>query len=158
MAHHTGSENNMLHDLELLWHDAEVRTVRADGDSAVIALSAAPLRWRDAAGTGPWQEGYGAGVVVELYGVLGFPAAALLADAVGRVSRGELRVGGERCAWRLPLDVRGATSADGPADASADVGLTLTLDFSNGTALSLRAQRVRCTPPAGLQPRPSYAC
>jgi hypothetical protein len=153
-ATNSGNDNNntMLHDLELLWHDAEVRTVRVDGDTAVIALSAAPLRWRDTADAGPWVEGYGAGLVVELWGLAEFPAPAELAGALGRVSRGELRVGGERRLLGLPLDVSGDGAGGGPQ------ALTLSLDFSNGTALLLRAQRVRCLPPEGLQPRPSYAC
>lgn len=142
------SSSNTLHDLELLWHDAEVCTVRWDGDSAVIALSAAPLRWREATGMGPWLEGYGKGLEVELLGLAEFPAPEVRAGALGRVSQGELRLGGERRVWRLPLDASGV----------APGGVTLALDFSNGTPLLLRAQRVRCSPPEGLQPRPSYAC
>lgn len=132
---------NTLHGLELLLHDAEVRTVRGENDRLTVVLSAAPLRWREDPGAGPWRSGFGAGLQLELQGVAEFPDRA---GALGRVSRGELRLNGQRWPLRLPLSVHGEVH--------------LALDFSNGTLWAARAGQLRCVPPPGLQPHPSYAC
>ncbi len=125
--------------LVLQFHDSEVRQISANGDELCVAFSAASVRRLD---TVDRREGYVLNLEMQLAGVA---CEGSLAEAVGRLSSGAL------CA-------DGAHVSPVPLPWAREGQVAVTLNFANGTALSVAARSVELR--FAGEPRwvESYAC
>jgi hypothetical protein len=115
----------MAHSMNLVlqFHDSEVRQIRANGDELSVAFSAASVR---RVGSAARSEGYVSNLELRLAGATW---AGPLADAVGSLSTGALSIDG------VPV-------SPVPLPWACEGRVAVTLDFANGTRLTLAARSV----------------